>query len=341
MGKFATGLVFGAMVTGGVFWWGYPWTASHHPRLAALWDRLTGSASPVLASGQGQQQPPATGQIQQLAPGSGQGTVTISANSPVTVIPPHPVCPSGPANPIYSPTSFTEVYGIGYGGFAQYIASGVLVSPQYILLANHEIRGGYRAWWVKINPKTKVDAYIPGLFGPYGWFGTTKPGWVQATLVWQDPQQDMAILELPAGYDPAAERNASPIPLANPSCLANGEATTAIGERLTKTNLGLSDLLYINETANGTITSLNTQFNEKGNPQVHATGIEVEDNATPGFSGGPVLNPYGQLIGITVAGYGYPNGAPDPNYTTLYPSFVVPASYAFPFLRSHGVQVPG
>lgn len=77
-------------------------------------------------------------------------------------------------------------------------------------------------------------------------------------------------------------------------------------------------------------------FQEYGEPQVNGTGIWFRANITEGFSGGPVVNPEGQLVGVLNAGEESHNS--DSTMGNEYAAYLQPA---YSWLAAHGVRVPG
>ncbi|HEX6796816.1 MAG TPA: trypsin-like peptidase domain-containing protein, partial [Ktedonobacterales bacterium] len=155
--------------------------------------------------------------------------------------------------------SVVKITSVAPGGEA--IGSGdILTSDGYIVTNDHVVRG-YSSYTVTLtNGKTYT-----------------------ATLVGQDPQDDLAVLKI-------AATNLKPIAFANASAVRVGAFAVAIGYPL-----GLQESATL-----GTVSALNGTASEApSGPASELTGL-VQTTATiaPGNSGGALVNMQGQLIGI-------------------------------------------
>lgn len=155
--------------------------------------------------------------------------------------------------------SVVKITSVAQGGEA--IGSGdILTSDGYIVTNDHVVRG-YSSYTVTLtNGKTYT-----------------------ATLVGQDPQDDLAVLKI-------AATNLKPIAFANASTVRVGAFAVAIGYPL-----GLQESATL-----GTVSALNGTASEApSGPASELTGL-VQTTATiaPGNSGGALVNLQGQLIGI-------------------------------------------
>lgn len=347
---FGKGLIVGGAIAGGVLWYGQPWTALHHPRLASLEYRVEAMfgvpQSPISLQSDPPQpssnQPPHTGTRQTQS--TSQGTVSLSASSQATFL--SPTCPSGPGlsqDALKEAVSraFVEVFGSNsLNPSQQFRASGVMLSGMYILMTNHEADHGIDNWQVKIHPNTKSILYQTNKILPDAGGGS---GWLVAGLVWRDPQQDLAILKVgdwETGV--AVQRHPGYLPFANPNCLQPGDPVYPMGDLLISTSPE-SEYLNIATFSSGQVVSTNSPFLEQNAPQVHGLGVHATAYATPGFSGGPVVNRYGQLIGIIAAGARryFPSGVPSSGWHGETNVWIPPVTYTYPFLRSNGVQASG
>ncbi|MFC1464092.1 MAG: S1C family serine protease [Candidatus Brachytrichaceae bacterium NZ_4S206] len=118
--------------------------------------------------------------------------------------------------------------------------------------------------------------------------GTEAYAWVIA----EQPENDIAVLQpsqLPGVLAPA--------PLGNPSALRVGDEAFVIGNPLG---------LYGSLSA-GVISGLKRSFTPPGRGQRMENLIQFDAAVNPGSSGGPLLNRYGQVVGI-VTGLANPSG---------------------------------
>lgn len=118
--------------------------------------------------------------------------------------------------------------------------------------------------------------------------GTEAYAWVIA----EQPENDIAVLQpsqLPGVLAPA--------PLGNPNALRVGDEAFVIGNPLG---------LYGSLSA-GVISGLKRSFTPPGRSQRMENLIQFDAAVNPGSSGGPLLNRYGQVVGI-VTGLANPSG---------------------------------
>ena len=101
-----------------------------------------------------------------------------------------------------------------------------------------------------------------------------------ATIVGQDSKTDLAVLKIDATGLPAAE-------LGKSSELAVGDLAVAIGNPL--------GMEFYGSVTQGIISALNRTMNVEGREY---TLIQTDAAINPGNSGGPLVNKYGQVIGI-------------------------------------------
>jgi S1-C subfamily serine protease len=147
--------------------------------------------------------------------------------------------------------------------------TGMVLSPSgEILTNNHVIQGA-----------TTIRVAVPGTGHSYS-----------AKVVGYDVAADVAVLQA------AHASNLKTISRGDSSKLSVGQAVTALG------NAGGTGRLT---SANGTITGLGKAItaSDQGSDSERLTGlIETNANVQPGDSGGPLLNPSGQVIGMDTAG---------------------------------------
>lgn len=113
--------------------------------------------------------------------------------------------------------------------------------------------------------------------------GTKKEG----TIVFRDPEQDVALMKIDGGVFRAA-------PLGNSDALKLGQTVIAIGNALGE---------YSNSVSVGIISGQDRELEARdGTHLVRLTGVLQTDAAiNPGNSGGPLINLAGEVVGINVA----------------------------------------
>lgn len=112
----------------------------------------------------------------------------------------------------------------------------------------------------------------------------------EATIVGIDPDLDLAVLKL------HSDKRLPFVPMANSTELLIGETVIAIGNPF-----GLS-----NTVTTGVISAVHRNIHAAN--QTFFDFIQTDASINPGNSGGPLLNIYGQLIGINTAIYGNAQG---------------------------------
>jgi len=116
----------------------------------------------------------------------------------------------------------------------------------------------------------------------------------EATVVGRDPQTDLAVLRVDAESLP-------PLPLGRSADLRVGESVVAIGHAL--------DLPGGPTVTVGVVSALDRTITNVG-PQRLTLGdlIQTDASINPGNSGGPLLNLYGEVVGVNSAGAGSASG---------------------------------
>ncbi len=109
--------------------------------------------------------------------------------------------------------------------------------------------------------------------------GTRLP----ATLVGRDPETDLAVLRVPAG-------GLTPVTQADPEAVQVGQLVLALGR---PGESGLSATLGI--------ISARQDAQDGGRPEYI---LHTDATLYPGFSGGPLVNVSGEVVGLTNLGYG-------------------------------------
>ena len=108
----------------------------------------------------------------------------------------------------------------------------------------------------------------------------------QASLVGYDILTDIALLKVEANNLPVSN-------LGDASNLNIGEWVVALGNPL-----GLFDISYQPSATIGIISGLNIDFGVKENNYVYKDMIQTDASINEGNSGGPLINVYGEVIGI-------------------------------------------
>ncbi len=108
---------------------------------------------------------------------------------------------------------------------------------------------------------------------------------LSAHVVGSDPRADLAVLKIDGkGTFPT-------IPLGLSSNLMIGEPTIAIG----------NPFGYSQSVSSGIVSAIHRKIMEPNNPKPLTNLIQTDAAINPGNSGGPLLNIYGQVIGINTA----------------------------------------
>jgi S1-C subfamily serine protease len=106
-----------------------------------------------------------------------------------------------------------------------------------------------------------------------------------ANIVGNDPEHDIAVLR-PESPPPIA----IPAVLGNPSAMRIGDEAYAVG----------NPLGFYSSMSAGVVSGLERSFQPKNSEQKLEGLIQFDAAVNPGNSGGPLLNRYGQVIGIVV-----------------------------------------
>jgi S1-C subfamily serine protease len=159
--------------------------------------------------------------------------------------------------------SVVEITSIGNGQEA--IGSGDIITTNGYIVTNDHVVDGYSSYTVTLQNGTQLQAHLVG----------------------EDPQEDLAVVKVSAN-------NLQAISFADSSKVTVGEFAVAVGNPYGQ-----------RETATfGTVTATNrTESESPDGPATVLTGlIQASAPIAPGNSGGALVNLQGQLIGIPTLG---------------------------------------
>jgi S1-C subfamily serine protease len=143
------------------------------------------------------------------------------------------------------------------------LGSGFIVHPDGYVVTNHHVIDRARQITVELLDGRKMPA----------------------ELISSDPEVDLAILKI------HSDKPLPTLELGNSSDLMIGEPAIAVG----------NPLGFSHTVSTGIISALHRDLkDENGNPQLTDL-IQTDAAINPGNSGGPLLNAYGQVIGINTA----------------------------------------
>jgi len=154
-----------------------------------------------------------------------------------------------------------------------------------------------------------------------------------ANVIGTDPFNDIAVLQISDDY---SDEQLSPLSLADSSSLDVGQQVIAIGNPF-----GLSDSM-----TTGIISQIGRLLPNQGSGYSIPNVIQTDAAINPGNSGGPLLNMYGQVIGINTAiqsttgefsGIGF--AVPSNTIKRILPSLIEKGTYAHPWLGVSGTSL--
>lgn len=156
--------------------------------------------------------------------------------------------------------------------------TGMVITPDGQVLTNNHV----------IDGSTRITGQIDGA-------GRTYP----MLIIGVDPLHDVALLQLEGAS------NLRTVSVGDSTKVAEGDAVLAIGNGLGRGGTP--------STAAGTVVALGQTITATedggGNPETLNNMIETNADIQPGYSGGPLVNARGQVIGIDTAAS--PDQAPD------------------------------
>jgi len=156
--------------------------------------------------------------------------------------------------------------------------------------------------------------------------GTT----VNARLVGRDPYSDLAVIKVDV-----SEEKLCPLPLGNSSKLVVGEPVYAVGNPF-----GLSCSI-----TEGIVSQLGRQLKTKGGYLI-VDVIQTDAAINPGNSGGPLLNRFGEVVGVNTAIYSYTGTFSGVGFAIhsnlvrkVVPSLIEKGYYKHPWIGVAGLDV--
>jgi len=151
-----------------------------------------------------------------------------------------------------------------------------------------------------------------------------------ASVVGTDPYSDLAVVRVDSGVTTLI-----PVVLGNSSELVVGEPVAAIGNPF-----GLSDTI-----TTGVVSALGRELQAPGNYLI-VDIIQVDAAINPGNSGGPLVNLWGQVVGVntaiisgsgTFAGVGF--AVPSDTVKRELPDLIATGGYVHPWVGITGIDV--
>ncbi|MGQ0617955.1 MAG: S1C family serine protease [Acidimicrobiia bacterium] len=167
--------------------------------------------------------------------------------------------------------ALVEVLALQPDGLTANEGTGMLLTPDGTVITNHHV----------IDGTTSVLVTVPAMGQQF-----------DATVVRTDPDHDIAILAL------AGASGLPTITPGNASSVRRADAVLAIGDP----GGAESPFRLVTGTVQGTGRSITASDSSDGVPHELNGLIETNVPLEPGYSGGPLLNTAGQVIGINTAG---------------------------------------
>ncbi|MEM2876009.1 MAG: trypsin-like peptidase domain-containing protein [Candidatus Bathyarchaeia archaeon] len=153
---------------------------------------------------------------------------------------------------------------------------------------------------------------------------------LNAKLVGRDPYSDLAVIKVDS-----PEEMLHPLPLGDSSKLVVGEPVYAVGNPF-----GLSGSI-----TEGIISQLGRQLTTEGG-YVIVDVIQIDAAINPGNSGGPLLNRFGEIVGVNTAIYSYTGtfsgvgfAIPSNLVRKVVPSLISKGYYKHPWIGVVGLDV--
>jgi serine protease Do len=146
---------------------------------------------------------------------------------------------------------------------ADFLGSGFIIQKSGYIVTNNHVVDQARSISVTLADGRKFPAQVIGV----------------------DPHADLAILKIDAPHPLPT------LPLGDSHDLMIGEPVIAVG----------NPFGYSQSVSSGIVSATNRQIREPNNPVPLTNLIQTDAAINPGNSGGPLLNAYGQVIGINTA----------------------------------------
>ncbi|MDE2989922.1 MAG: trypsin-like peptidase domain-containing protein [Chloroflexota bacterium] len=174
------------------------------------------------------------------------------------------------------------------------VGTGFIISADgYIVTNNHVVAGADRVV-VTFPPPEAAAAEASDTEGPPRMSRRHLDHAVDAEIVGLDPQTDLAVIRIDA-------EGLTPLPLGSSADLRIGEVVVAIGHAL--------DLPGGPTVTAGVVSSLGRVLTNIGPQRLTLSDlIQTDASINPGNSGGPLLNLYGEVVGVNSAGAGAAEG---------------------------------
>ncbi len=165
---------------------------------------------------------------------------------------------------------FGSIFGVPtFGPYvrvpADFLGSGFIIQKNGYVVTNNHVVDQAKEISVTLSDGKKYAAHVVG----------------------SDPQADLAILKI----NSASGRSFPTLALGDSSTLMIGEPAIAVGNPF-----GFSQ-----SVSSGIISAMGREIREPNNPVPLKNLIQTDAAINPGNSGGPLLNAYGQVIGINTA----------------------------------------
>ena len=174
------------------------------------------------------------------------------------------------------------------------VGTGFIISSDgYIVTNNHVVEGADRVV-VTFPPPEATATDANDTEGPPSTSRRHLDHAADAEIVGRDPQTDLAVLRVDV-------EGLTPLPLGSSADLRIGEVVVAIGHAL--------DLPGGPTVTAGVVSAIGRVLTNIGPQRLTLSDlIQTDASINPGNSGGPLLNLYGEVVGVNSAGAGAAEG---------------------------------
>ncbi len=174
------------------------------------------------------------------------------------------------------------------------VGTGFIISSDgYIVTNNHVVEGADRVV-VTFPPPESAATDASETNGPPSTSRRHLDHAADAEIVGRDPQTDLAVLRVDV-------EGLTPLPLGSSEDLRIGEVVVAIGHAL--------DLPGGPTVTAGVVSAIGRVLTNIGPQRLTLSDlIQTDASINPGNSGGPLLNLYGEVVGVNSAGAGAAEG---------------------------------